>query len=381
MVSAVQAAPALRPQLVAAYLHAHGWSKMREIGDVGAVWKLNRDSGSPLIIHLPLQSGLADNSIRMFEALVALEEAEARPLPQILTDIESVDSDVVRLRLMGPDVENGTVPLAVAGELFTQARELMVASAYTVERIGRRVVPSQRPQSVYDYLKRLRLGQTERGSFVMTVHSPVAPALNSQMVLPDIEEFVPFERQVTTRLTRVLYAAKRAVDLAMDERSFDEFERGEAALVSANHLEAISQLLRGSGARSLSIAVQWAPIRPQITEAPSEVVFTADTVDVLTEAAHIIRAKEPVHGFEVQGYVIGLERQKESPTGTITVSAAVDGRARKVRLTLEDADYQHAIEAHKHNRLITCTGELVRQGSAYVLEQPHDFAVIPDDFD
>ena len=71
---------------------------------------------------------------------------------------------------------NGSVLLDEGVELVSQAREMLLAAACATTT----------PQPVYraganrkagEYMKRVRLGQTEHGSFAVTLMAPVPPML------------------------------------------------------------------------------------------------------------------------------------------------------------------------------------------------------------
>ena len=69
------------------------------------------------------------------------------------------------------------IPLEDGALLARSARGMMLAAACsTYER--RRAFHTRKPQVAVDYMKGLSLGQTEIGSFVLTVISPVPPRLS-----------------------------------------------------------------------------------------------------------------------------------------------------------------------------------------------------------
>jgi len=46
---------------------------------------------------------------------------------------------------------------------------------------------------------------------------------------------------------------------------------------------------------------------------------------------------------------------------------------------LEGKDYGSAIQAHKENRVVSCEGELVREGRFVILKHPRNFTLEHDE--
>src|SRR5205085_12125014 len=121
-------------------------------------------------------------------------------------DLIGADRDVIRVRAFGAD-DNGSVPLDAGVKIVTQARDMLLAAACAVKS----------PQPLYragankeaiEYMRRVKLGQTEHGSFVVTLLAPVPPFLEPQFdsTCASLED-EPMERMVTRRLMAALEAS------------------------------------------------------------------------------------------------------------------------------------------------------------------------------
>src|SRR5438034_1338067 len=83
-------------------------------------------------------------------------------------------------------------PLEDGAQFFENAKDLILAAACAADT-PRSYYPTRKPAKAMEYLRKTRLGQTETGSFVLTILSRVPPSLSaSNGVLFEIEE--PFER-------------------------------------------------------------------------------------------------------------------------------------------------------------------------------------------
>lgn len=366
---------AIPPLELATYLRSNDWTLAERLGDKGAVWTRASGSGAPLEIILPLRYEVRDFAARMADALQTLEVAEGRSQLDILRDIRATSADVIRVELDGPAVMEGSLPLQRGVSALARTQELVLAAACAAVE-PRPVYPTRKPSMAVDYMSKVRLGQTEQGSYVLTVISPVPPALDVDgdgASLAGLED--PFERSVTTTLVTAMAAARVAADIAASTGQLRPFLEATRLGVSANLCDAIAGLVGESGADSLGVRVRWAPSRLPPRTVPDRITFGRDAIRVVEEASRIFRETTPRDEVELQGMVVALKREESSAAGMVTVAALVDGALRKVRVELGGDGYAAAIRAHQEERRVRCTGRLVREGRSLILRDAHGFEV------
>lgn len=215
------------------------------------------------------------------------------------------------------------------------------------------------------------MGQTERGSYVLTIHSPVAPELRTETPADQ-----PFERQVTQTLTRSLVSLRSAAQRALDNGDLQPFRTAVQHGVSANLCDALVGLGQISPRNGVEVSVTWSKLRPAQELARWSMRIQADLLPVMQEASRLFKETEPVEEFELLGFVERLERPVGAALGTVSVSALMDGQARRVVIELGESDYQQAVQGHQQSRPVSCTGDLVREGRGLRLRTPHDFQVV-----
>jgi hypothetical protein len=143
-----------------------------------------------------------------------LAESENRSTHDIIADLTLAPYDVIRFRASEAD-DIGSLLLSAGVELHEQARAVVAAAANAGAAPTPRAFWQGRPyEKVGSYLNAVRLGQSQRGSFVLSLLSPwdFDPSSGPQASL--LEE-VPFERQVTRLLSRALVATRRALTEAV----------------------------------------------------------------------------------------------------------------------------------------------------------------------
>jgi hypothetical protein len=363
----------LKPLEVAAYLRANGWRREADLYGKGGLWLVRGPDGSEFDVTLPVRSDFVDYALRMSEVLRTLAEVERRSQLEVLRDIETTTSDLLRVRAPNRNAENGTLPLDQAVTFVECSRDMLLAAACAVVD-KRPFFAKRKPQLAMDYLRHVRMGQTERGSYVLTIQSPVAPELRpAQDTLFPVEPEEPFERSVTRTLMNALTALEQAVREAAVGGNMASFQRAVSRGVSANLCEAVIGLSAVSPGEGLEIQVSWSRTRPIKPETPSKVVLGNDSVPIIEEAARRFREITPLDDVEIEGFVTRLDRGHEAREGDVTIEAGVDGKLRRVAMRLGAESYSKAVLAHDERRPVRCTGELLKEGRGYRLKDPRHF--------
>lgn len=360
----------LRPLEVASYLRASGWTQADIQKGRYAVWTRDDEFEA----FLPLTSDVRDFALRMADVLAVLSKAEDRSQLAVLSDLLATSADVLRVRLADDDLADGSMPIEDHAQTAQKVRDLMMAAACSaIER--KPVWHKRKPDQAVDYLRGVRVGQTERGSYVFKVISKVPPMLRSETNLFG-ESDEPYERKVTADLAVALAAVEEATESAASTGEFESFERSVTQGVSANLCEAIAGLsMDDDTSRAVDFAFSWSRSRPARENQISRVVIAHDRVQFIQEAARLLRERAPIEGFELEGPVIKLERHGNTGPGIATVYGLVEDSPRRVRIELAEEDYNQAIQAHGDGLDVRCGGRLVREGRSYVIKNPAAFTV------
>jgi len=358
------------PRALHAYLGAQGWRRVRAIGDMADLYV--RDAAPEIVA--PMSDALADYVLSMSQIVDILAKAEKRDPASVLRDLTVADVDLVRVRAAHAE-EDGSISIEAGVELLQQSRDLLLAAACSVTR-PQRAYRAGGIREAMEYLDQVRFGQTERGSFVVTMLSPVPPALG-QAAQPGLwEDFEeqPFARQVTRRLVDALEAAREAVALANRGEGISAFEARVADGVSANLCAAVARLTdRGHG---LDVSVSWALTRLAPLRR-SRIEFTRADAGVLDEAARMLRDREPRPSERLEGYVTHLARGPEALEGQVTIRAVVDGKMSSVRVDFGPDLYRRVADAHTQRCSVVLEGDLEREGQRWRLVRPRGLVVLP----
>jgi hypothetical protein len=254
----------------------------------------------------------------------------------------------------------------------------MLASAACAAIEPRQAYHLGKVQQAESYMRRVTLGQTEHGSFVITLLAPIPPVLSSPKQAsfwPSIEQ-EPFDRQVTRVLAQALHSAHDAVVESNRGDGLSAFVDAVSRGVSANLCEAVASIVdRAAGA---DVSVTWARTRP--TPVPRDrIVFGKADGEILREAARQFRLREPRRDERIIGYVTDLHRAEDQAEGRVTIKAIVDGRPRSLSGNLSQLDYATAVRGHGQQSPVTLVGDLEREGHRWRLVETRDIRIIEDE--
>lgn len=356
----------INPADVAAYLQSTGWQKYADKPGYGSNWQKDFQ-GETAELLLPVDRSIGDYLQRMVDAVRLIATVEQRSVSEALLDLQLTSTDVLRVRFSYADAANGTIPLAQAERLIESTKELFLAAGSAVHS-RRAYFATNRPEEVRQFVQSLRLGQSEHGSYVLTVLSRVSPELKSDNLFGELE--LPFERKALVGLNQALIALHEAVDRASTNFTAKVFQDEIQQGVSANLCNALVGMHSENAQPNdqLRFGFTWARTRPIDTPIPRDVTFRAETFSIIKEAARVLKATDPMDDQEIQGYVVKL--QQREPGGIATVTTVIEGQPRKVTIELPEDDHKRAIEAYDNRQEISCRGRLTKSGQLWSLKEP-----------
>ncbi|HEV7866766.1 MAG TPA: hypothetical protein VGO90_03735 [Chthoniobacteraceae bacterium] len=366
---------AVRPLEVVSYLRAHQWKQVEKL-ERGAFW-IKEEAGESFEVLLPLDTALRDFPNRIAEVLATLEQAEKRSQLEIVEDLSTTSADVVRPRLLGAN-HAGEISIERGRIVYEQARNLMLAAACAALE-KRPLFARRKPEQAMNFLEHAHFGPPQRGSYVLTIISPVSPKLTygKDLLGEDVAD-EPFERKTMRTLAEAISALEVASREVAASGELDPMKRAVQRGVSANLCEAIIGLHEGGGERGVEFAFSWAPLREAPANIPRFAAITPDFISIIRETARLFRETETTHGIEVFGVVNRLEHQGEDH-GRVTIAGSADGVPRNIVTELSGADHLQAVRSYKERVPISCVGELMRDGRSWVLRNPREVQLVVND--
>jgi hypothetical protein len=375
----------LRPGDVRLYLTSRGWIG-EPFGKGGKGLRFHHPSTQQVDLLLPLDRDLGDYTARMAELVTSLATIESRPWSQIIRDLSGPAGDVFRFRVDAADATLGNLPLDQGIALLRGGRDLLLAASCSVLH-PRPLHPQGLHKKVLEFLKTCRLGQTEQGSFVATIITPVPPEI--QKVMDFVDQgfrlgLEPFPRRVTTRLMSTLAFVSDAIQTGNPGQILEGIDQG----VSANFCDALKAMKPSGDQSRLEISVTWAATRGHVPETvPKSVSFPQDTFSFIEEAGRELRIRAFAKPERYRGRLITTELINRpftrEPVGRIVMATEVAGQPAKVKVDLAPEDFRRACDALRDGipKPVAVTG-IIRNDvktRLYELTEASDFEVIEYD--
>mgnify|MGYP003576479269 FL=1 len=354
----------IEPDQLAIYLHHRQWVLASDLRNVAGIWRKDGFEGE---VVAPLRKDLKDYQRRVVDAISVLAEEEGRLSSMVARDVAELRSNTVSVRVIHQDTKKGTIPLDDGLDLIKAAKDLFTSSALSMQS-RRRHFSGHVAKSVSEFAETLLLGQTEVGSYVVTV---IAPAKFSQQSSID----VPYASAVAENLCvglSALRVAEASYALSTNIGFFDgAVEKG----VSANLCDALVAMSGSNQDREFEIRIsQAAAYAPQRRD--EVFAFSPNSVRRISEAWEYLKDNFVIRDQGITGYVKRLDRVHGAEFGTVTVSAEIGGTERQVSIELPAAQYDQSILAHLTEKVVECRGDIHITPKSAKLLNASGFAVL-----
>jgi hypothetical protein len=317
----------LKIENVLGFLGANGWERYSS-QRYSSVWV----KGDYEVL-IP-EDGTRDFLSRMFEALKEISLEKNVNIETVFRQMLASGFELLKVSSVGPSSKNGTVSLSDGVKLIANVRDLLIASASAVIE-PRRSYARRRAELAEAFLRDARLGQTEHGSFVLTVLAPVMKVETD--VLPGFEPPLPFGSRVVETLLNATDEAANAAKLSFEYTNW--FDQRFVPLVSigvnANLWSAISGLLNVESAERVIFSVS---PNSQFPFKQTKVEIPATLSERFAKAAFEFRKDPPLDNVPVHGKTVSFRREAVTKTGKVSIKANIGGGNRRVSFSLSRDD-------------------------------------------
>ena len=321
-------------------------------------------------VLVPTERKISDFDRRLAEAIDALARQLLLSTDELLREISNSGYEIVKIRVNEGEAES-TIPYDTTVDLLKGGFALIDSAAVTAvshERLS--IVRGRRPDVVRRYLDDVRVGQTEVGSFVLTLLMPIGIDASGLDLAPTFVD--EFGSRVSRSFSSALQTAEEAVQAKRIVANRTLVENG----VTANFSGAIATILESAGSVSIGLTRVGRP------KQAAELIlsrFAAEDSARLREMETRLKPIGSAEPFTVTGTITEFREPKGRGGGSISVMCDVHGEVRQVRLKFERQDRHvvvHAIE-RKSDLFLEVDGSLVAKGAQMRLEEPLYFRTVP----
>ncbi|MEU2160397.1 hypothetical protein [Streptomyces sp. NPDC019208] len=341
------------------YLSRAGWTRTRS-GALAEIWQPMDDVKSSVLVPRAADADDFERTVAILATEVARREQR---LPEdVRRDIARQFLDVTDLRAEDDDISEGTISLQAGIGLFSAANHLMVsAAAATIHRQG--YYGTSIPKAAHAHARRLRLGQTRQGSYVVPIISSARFGATARYEdgVPRLEvesEDSYFDRRVLATLSRSLETLS---EMAMNrDRSPSRSEVldsvGEG--VSSELCSAVLEVIDKGKVDVFDVSFNWAPASPVPPDLSNHVIFAREYAPILTEVRKELKESEEPSDTVLYGVIRRMSLKANEESGRVALETVVDGRRRSVSFDLDLETYRRAAQYHGERRRVVVTGIL-----------------------
>lgn len=370
----------LTPGSLVTFARGQGWAEMPSRHDDVKAFVVP-GSPSPLLIPLddasPNFLALADLALDRFEV------ATDRSRRSLMTSVVFGSADTWEIRALG-GTDAGTLPLSnltvFASGVQAAIKDMTKSSLSRLFPPARRAV---RP-SLRSVLDGLQAGQTDVGSYILTVVAPLGPVVRLDDELIDAVD-APVLRLVTQDMAYQLAAARTTIERAVVDGSDDSVHAiaGEAG-VTAELFTTIADTIEALDS-GIDFRLRPAPERPLDAAVPTLSQFATPHVPMLRWAAETLTVEPPRPKATILGIVKGVQRDVGAQSAKVSIHGLLSSDAvdydrefRTVSVRVEGGGIDTAIRSLNDQTAIEAAGVIEAHHRHLYLENVTQFDGRPD---
>lgn len=228
------------------------------------------------------------------------------------------------------------------------------------------------------FLDKSFMGQTDAGSFIITAHTPHDDVIYFSKSAEDPRQN-PMGQDKSVRgheimetFDRSLEVVKSALEEYMITPRIAIFQEAFLEGVSYEMTKALAQFVAGSESAIEMERSSASSSKASITE----ISFDPPDAVVLEKAANAFLRDPDARKVVIRGEVTDLSRNLDFDKRIIRLEAPAGSAARKVRLRLNESQYEEAQKAHHDEVPLEVAGTLERDGGRYWIYAPDHVSAV-----
>ena len=342
------------------FLNRHGW---REIGSLksGRIKQFEKDSVDDAIL-VPFSKKFSDYYNVFTDSLQVLSNSESSTLISLLNKLINPSCDLLKWRIADSDTFMGSIPFDTMGNNIDHIKDLLAVSCLDILKpstFHKKVLTNE----VVTQIKQYKFGQTEIGSYILSILSPLG-TYQYDIFNPIVEE-LPLTRRINLRLLDNIDKIQNSVE----KNSSELIDCIQSQEISVNFLTALSDLYIENRDAQVSISANWNSDVPNSSDISvvTDVTLTPRCIDKVMEVAE---ANTPQEQQNVEktfyGKITNIGGAAELDNrSTIKIKIACigdEGRKITVQAEMPYSTYDIAEDAFENADTVKVTGILSKAG-------------------
>lgn len=352
----------ISPLAFAKYLKDTGWERFQSRKKYIKIFQYEKNDDFFQVV-IPMEKSLNDYKEAMYKAVVTVAEAENRSVEQVMLYLLNPNTDILKIRLEKRDMEPGNILFDDAIQIYENAKKLLAATALDILH-PKKYHQGRIDDCVLKFLSSCRFGQTEIGSYVVSVVCPFAELDENegykQLSIFSNEEQCAnsLTRQVTSRVMENISFIKNQID---DGKMDQLLLQDEDKMISANFYEALGGLNLDSNGADVEFIAEWSPTVKSTCYVENRILLTHDYYQPIETTVKKLK-DETNQSTKIIGRIKKLESSpdiRKRKSGNITVVYLdKNDKPKTVTASLDKNEYDKAIKAHERGCYVEMVGEI-----------------------
>lgn len=344
----------LSPWQITAYLKANGAVEHSEYMNKATIW-LYRDKE----ILVPNAASFGDYPQRIADLLTDISEIENRSRSQVFEEIRNCHFDLVQIRNISPDTQDGTINLTQSVEFVALAHEMLLAAACSAAS-HKLSYPGKKPQDAEQFMRGVRMGQTAHGSFVLQILSPVIKKFTQQGTLLEMPPELEYENRVVPTLESGLSAMNHVAKELNEDNDIGHFINAAKHGLTTNLCDAVTGMYEKLDPEAIDITINYSANRPSHPQC-SKTRIDSRYIPLIREAVMTVKANQPreENDYLARGPIINLHSENVDAGGEIIFRDLTSTKPRRLKVVLDKENYGAAAKAHGEQKFVEIIGNII----------------------
>jgi hypothetical protein len=350
----------IKPFNVKKYLQYKGWVEITGILRKDIFVFENPDKKEQQIIF-PNDDDYENYTNDILIAINHLQKYEQRDITSIITQLINPEVDILRYRLKSKEAESGSVSLNIINKFINGVANSLRAAICDCLNTTAAHHTRLSNKKVSQILEQSQFGQTEHGSFVVKVITPLQPRS-----IQDRSSYDSLARQGIKHLLKSTETIVQTVNKNSVQSFLNSFRQSDPPF-SDNLVNSLVDMQIWDDA-TLELSSEWSPAIPVEDNVPQSVTIMPEYFkDIELIGCSIAPAKSESATEYFTGFVTELcgdtnvDGQKY---GLVHVAVTTQDQDNfTVDVNLEVQDHATAIQAYEKNMPVSFSGNLVRRSA------------------
>lgn len=316
-------------------------------------------------ITVPCNRELRDYAYAMRKAIGVLSITESKSEEQLILELLNPISDILRVRHISSTVENGSILFEDAINLYENSKKLLTNAALDATNY-KRLYKGRTCEYVQQFISKCRYGQTEIGSYVISLVCPFVKIEEDGTVqqLSIFSEESNCAHSITRKATKKIMDSISLIKTTIENGgNLSDLIEDETKHISVSFIESLSNLNISNENNGIEIKAKWAPTICDNISTVNQISLNHDYYSPLKSIVDKYREKDEQDSCTIEGKISLLQatpKIEERKTGIVKLAYISDDgkKTKKLQLVLDKDNYNIAISAHQAGKTVRAIGTL-----------------------